>query len=236
MSEHLRPTPSCEDFEGSLTEMALGSLPGNERTIVLAHLDHCPHCRARLEELAGVADALVEAAPGHEPPVGFEVGLFQRLGIDPASARLRRRSRRANRTLRVALAVAAGVAALSLAFGSGWLTAPSSAGRRPAPSAVAPEGLTSARLMSSGHETGRVMLYEGSPSWIFMTVQDAPSSGWVSCEVVTTHGTKLVVGTFWLHSGYGAWGSSLPVAASDVGSTKVMRPDGAIVASAQMRT
>ena len=41
----------CVDVEGSLTELALGILPGDDRAVVLAHVQGCEHCQAELGEI-----------------------------------------------------------------------------------------------------------------------------------------------------------------------------------------
>lgn len=233
-----RPLPqSCEESEGSLTEMALGSLSGRDRSIVLAHLEHCSRCTVLLEELAGVADALVQVAPEREPPVGFEVRLFDRVHEEDRREEQRKpEPPRRSGPRKAVLAVAAAVVAVAVGFGAGWLAQPG--GQGSAPSTAGSSGaLLSAHLVTPhGEQAGQVMIYEGSPSWAFMSVHDVSSSGWVDCQVVTTGGTTLNVGTFWLHGGYGAWGSSLPVRATDVRTARLVMPRGTVLASAQLPT
>src|SRR5580658_841235 len=72
---------ACVDVEGSLAELALGVLPGDERAVVLAHLESCERCQAESERLTLTADTLLQLAPEVEAPLGFEVRLFERLGI-----------------------------------------------------------------------------------------------------------------------------------------------------------
>ncbi len=72
-----------------LAELALGILTGRERAATLAHVENCPRCAEELELLSRAADAVVQVAPDREPPVGFEVRLFERMGvIDPKKSRI----------------------------------------------------------------------------------------------------------------------------------------------------
>ena len=56
-------------------------LTGRERAQALSHVESCPRCAEELEQLSRVADTVVQAAPDMEPPVGFEVRLFERMGV-----------------------------------------------------------------------------------------------------------------------------------------------------------
>ena len=76
----------CDEYAENLAELALGILTGRARAATLAHVDSCAHCAEELEQLSRAADAVVSVAPELEPPVGFEVRLFNRMGLadDPA--------------------------------------------------------------------------------------------------------------------------------------------------------
>ncbi len=112
MSDDLRER-GCEQYSNELAELALGVLTGRERAQVLAHVESCPRCADELEQLARVADIVVQAAPEMEPPLGFEVRLFEQMGVTDV-----RRRRRRLRPSRWATAVV-GVAAAALAVGLG---------------------------------------------------------------------------------------------------------------------
>jgi len=227
------PVPTCAAVQGDLAELALGTLAGRERADALSHLAGCPRCRAELERLSEAADALVQLAPPAEPPVGFEVRLFDRLGVVPRPE-ARRRPGPGGRAVRVLLAAAAVVVAVALAFGAGWAASP---GTR-SPSLGVTGGdfdgrLVSARLTVGDHADGEVLVYSADPSWMFMTVADAGRSAEVTCEVTTRGGRTVRVGTFWLSpGGYGAWGTALPVPAAEVRSARVVARDGTVLASA----
>ena len=81
----------CERYSCELAELALGVLTGRERVETLSHVESCPRCAEELEQLSRVADTVVQVAPESEPPVGFEVRLFERMGVADGSPRRRRR-------------------------------------------------------------------------------------------------------------------------------------------------
>lgn len=78
-------THPCDEHSDNLAELALGILTGRERAATLVHVDSCTRCAEELEQLSRVADAVVTIAPGVEPPVGFEVRLFSRMGLAEAA-------------------------------------------------------------------------------------------------------------------------------------------------------
>ena len=80
MSDDVRER-GCEEYGNELAELALGVLTGRERARVLSHVESCPRCAEELEILSRAADSVLQAAPEMEPPLGFEVRLFERMGV-----------------------------------------------------------------------------------------------------------------------------------------------------------
>ena len=76
------------EYADELAELALGVLTGRERARALSHVESCQRCADELEQLSRVADAVVQVAPEMEPPMGFEVRLFEKMGVTdvPAAA------------------------------------------------------------------------------------------------------------------------------------------------------
>jgi hypothetical protein len=226
--------PSCTEIAPVLPELALGVLTGRDRAAALAHVESCSRCADELEQLARAADAVVRVAPELEPPVGFEVRLFSRMGVTedaappaPAPIPIRR--------LRVpawALAAAAAVVALGIGLGVGHSL--SSSGHPSAavgkPTSGAP--VTTAALRENGRSVGRVSTSSGATPWMFMTLDDASVQGKVTCQVVTADGVTHTVGTFTIKRGYGAWGAPLPVAPRDVQRAQVVSSTGTVIATA----
>src|SRR5271157_5028266 len=111
MSDDMREW-ECRRCADALPELALGVLTGRERAQALSHVESCPRCADELEQLSRVADAVVLVAPEAEPPLGFEVRLFEKMGLSDELARHRTRRHRLRhpRWAAGALGVAAAVA------------------------------------------------------------------------------------------------------------------------------
>ena len=88
MGERHDLRPECAAVDDDLLELALGSLTGKQRVAALAHMESCARCSAEVDELSKAADQLLHLAPASEPPIGFEAGVFERLGLDPRPTRL----------------------------------------------------------------------------------------------------------------------------------------------------
>jgi hypothetical protein len=213
----------CDAFSVDLAELALGILTGRERAAALGHVDTCPRCADELEHLARAADDVLQAAPATEPPVGFEVRLFSRMGVAEIP-----RARPA-RPLRVVLAIAAAVVALGIGLGVGWST-----GSGPGPSQATGPRVGSVNLVDDGHTVGHVVLYGGDKPWMLMSLADSTARGRVTCEVITADGHTHVVGTFTAAHGYGAWGAPLHVAPATIRTAEVVSASGAVVATAPL--
>src|ERR1700729_388249 len=200
----------CEEDGEELAE--------RDRARVLSHVESCPRCAEELEILSRTADSVVQAAPEMEPPLGFEVRLFERMGLTDVAPRRRRL-----RPSRWVPAVV-GVAAAALALGLG-LTSSSST-----PTVTAQvhgsHRVVTAALVEHGATVGHVMTVNGAKPWISMMISDSSAHGTVDCVVVTDDGTTHHVGTFDADKGYGAWIAPLPVNPSDVRTAEVESPSG----------
>jgi hypothetical protein len=213
----------CEAFSDDLALLALGTLSGRQRAVVLSHLEGCARCSEEVEQLSQAVDSLLPLAPEINPPAGFEVRVFERMGIEvPARGRPSIIGLR-----RVVLGVAAALIALGGAFGIGvWVDG------TPAPAPTAVARLLESDLTSANHYRGELYLAEGKPGWLFMTIQGAHTTGYVTCEVVTADGRHISVGTFWLASGAANWASPLSVPVGTVRMASVVTRTGTVVAQA----
>jgi hypothetical protein len=184
----------CADVEELIPELALGVAPGDERGRALAHVDGCRDCRARLARAAALADDLLALAPEHEPSPGFDTRVLA------AMQPVRRR--------RVVPVLLAAAAALLLVLGTFAVTRTLGPGQEDRPEA--------ALESTSGVSIGRVFAHEGDPSWIFMTVQGAPS-GYYAVRLVTDDGRSHSIGWCRVEDGTAAWGTAVdvPVASID---------------------
>ena len=192
----------CRHIRELSPELALGIVTGEERARALEHVGACPGCRQLLAELSEVADGLVALAPAQEPPVGFESRVIERLG----------RPRRPRWQRAVAgLAAAALVAALGAGAVLQVTERERTLGAAYAETLRIADGeyLSAAVLRApDGTRAGLVFGYEGSPSWVFVTVSDAPRSGRYDVFLDRPSGSERV-GTIDLREGGGSWGASL---------------------------
>ena len=218
----------CEEYSEELAELALGVLTGRDRARVLSHVESCPRCAEELEILSRTADSVVRAAPDMEPPLGFEVRLFERMGL--ADVAPRRRRFRPSRWVPAVV----GVAAAALALGLGLSLTSST----PTPTVTAqPQGshrVVTAALVEHGTTVGHVMAVNGAKPWISMMLDDSAAHGTVTCVVVTDDGKTHHVGTFEAEKGYGAWIAPLPVDPSSVRTAELESPSGPVIATATL--
>jgi len=231
MSEYRenREERACEAYAGDLAELALGVLTGRERARALSHVESCPRCSDELEQLSRAADMVVQAAPDVEPPVGFEVRLFERMGVREP----RRGLRRLRPTYWVPAAVAAAASAVALALGLGLSSSPAPVATAPSTS-VGQQQVVSAALVSDAQPVGRVVIFGGAKPWMSMMLDDSAARGTVNCVVVTDDGVTHHVGTFVAREGYGAWAARLKVDPSNIRTAEVVTPSGKVLATSTL--
>ncbi|MFJ8200920.1 hypothetical protein [Streptomyces sp. NPDC096152] len=239
---------TCEQLREIGAELALGVLPGLERSGAVAHLDRCAECREYVEQLTFVGDRLIGLLPGSEPPVGFEARVAQALTSESSTHEGRRTGhgfglRRRSPGGRTRVRWAAAAAAFALAFGfGGWAVGTAIEGMVAGPAGPAEQqtGLVQAQLVSAhavGRPTGEVYLHPGSPSWIYMYVDLAdagtPYTGRVDCLLERGDGGTVRAGSFALRQGYGYWGGPSPVASSALSKVRLASSDGTVLATAR---
>src|SRR5579875_3912148 len=203
----------CREIEDDLALAALGLLTGRARAAVLAHVEHCRACATTLEALSRSADRVLEGAPELEPPVGFEVRVFERLGV--ARPRRRPTARRAA----LAAVAAAALAAGGVAAGR-FLGAASTPGLAP--------GARLAAFGAAGSGRGEAL---AAPGALLVAVSNLRAAGYVTCEVTTRDGRAIDVGRFWL--GAGAGSAPLPVPVAALASARLLAANGEVLASAR---
>ncbi|MGP8204981.1 MAG: hypothetical protein ACLQVK_02810 [Acidimicrobiales bacterium] len=220
--------PECARIDPDLAELALGALTGKERVTALAHLEDCSRCSAEVDELAAAADQLLHLAPAAEPPVGFEARVFERLGLRPGPV-----GWRSWPVWRPKLALAVAAAAVVVAFGLGALLG---YGTRGGGTEHYPDQgpIHVAALYAGGRPVGRVMVYAGNPTWLFMYMDDASWQGTLRCEVVLDQGPPVTLGRFWLSGGKGAWAASVDQPAGRLSQARVVGAGGHVLASADL--
>ncbi|MDF3299193.1 hypothetical protein [Streptomyces tropicalis] len=242
---------TCARLREIGAELALGVLPGRERSGAVAHLDRCPGCREYVEQLTLVGDRLIGLLPGSEPPVGFETRVAQALMREASGHAGRRAAARrpgsrlpwpgAGRRPRLRIAAAATAAVLALGFG-GWAvgTAVQGAVAGPAAPGASVVDLMEAPLMSpraAGTPVGDIYVHRGTPGWVYMSVDLAdagtPYTGRVTCLLERGDGRTLRVGDFTVHRGYGYWGGPVSIGAAPVAGARITAADGTVLATAR---
>lgn len=211
----------CPAIRSLLAELATGAASGEERAWALGHVTGCPTCRAELEELAKVADGLLRLAPSAEPPPEFESAVLKRLGI--AGSRPAGRHRRYSR--RMMLAVGASAAALLLVAG-GSATIVYQQGEtdralaeqyRQTLSIANGRYLKAARLTTAaGEQSGTVFLYQGSPSWLLVSISAAPADGRYEIRVRDRSGVLRSIGVCQVKDRSGTTGYRLDITVAHV--------------------
>jgi len=227
---------NCAQLLEVAPELALGSLPGQERAAAVAHLETCASCRSEVDQLTAVADSLVSLAPAVEPPVGFEHRVMERLGASGAAPARVRTSRRGWHRRLVAAGGLLGAAALG---GGGWAlgaTLSASPGAAPSPSGSPGADMVETAFTAPGSNAplGRVWTYWGTPAWMFMSVNDQAAGTTVSCQVVGADGTVLASGSFHLDAGRGWWGVPVNFARGQATQARLVDSTGSVIATAPL--
>ena len=211
----------CAEVRELAPELALGIASGDERARALDHLSDCSGCRAHLTDLAGLADQLLLLAPAAEPPAGFESRVLDQLPTKQHSPRARRP--------RLAFAAGAFAAALATAL---LLIAFFADDRRLADDyrdVLAASGGRSLSVTAlhdgNGAGAGHVLVFDGEPSWVFVTVTPDRIRRY-RCEVVTRDGRRIPMTWAAADRRTGSWGGATPVPLSDIRAVELRDRDG----------
>ena len=215
----------CATFDEQLDELAVGDLSEPARGRVLAHVATCDACRRRLDELLAITDRLLDLAPEHEPPPGFESRVLDRLTAAPAAAGSAGRWRRS----RWVVAAAAAVLLTLAVAGVTW----SRSDGDPAVT-IARSGTI---LGADGGRVGEVALVRSSHPYVLVTI-DHPRTGGneVTCELELPDGSTLVAGTW----GYadirtGVWAVGIDTSSLGAVRMRIVSADGDVLATADLR-
>ena len=200
-------SPACAAFEESAAEVALGIATGEERALVLAHAAECDACAERLERLSRAADSLLLLAPAEEPPVGFEARVAEAAG---PVARPRRRNRLAIALGGLAAAALAGIVALAIALDN---ERDFSSGYRDTLAEANGEYFTAYALRTEdGTKVGNAFGYEGTPSWVLVTIDAGPGAvegGRYRIQAVLDSGRRVAVAPIEVSRGTGSAGKAI---------------------------
>jgi hypothetical protein len=200
------PGPHLGD---DIVELVLGTVDGDRRAAMAAHVLRCPPCRREYEELAATLSELLPAVPGVQPPLGFDEGVLARISAGRSAERGGEARRR---WLRLAGAAAV---LLALLIPLGVFLASRSHG-----TASAGEIATLHRA-KDGTVVGTVSVGEvGGDRVMVVALVDTPADVSYYCRISFADGST-VDSENW-PSGNGAWIVPLPGPASDVTSVAVL--------------
>jgi Putative zinc-finger len=218
----------CEETRELTAELALGVADGEDRARVLEHVADCADCRRELERFATIADGLLELAPEHEPPLGFELGVLR--AIQPP---------RTPRRPGIRWLVAAGAAVLAVVVTAGAMLVGFRDERRLAEHYRATLAQANGSYFgavrlhdAAGAPGGVVFAYRGSPSWITVTVAPGQRASVERAELVDRRGRRIPLASFRLAGG--VWGGALPIELGDVAAVHLVDADGRSVLIADL--
>jgi hypothetical protein len=172
-------------------------------------------------------------------PIVTERGLTERGlaergpgGKRPSSHRRstgRRPGGAANRGRQLLATAAVAIAVLGAGIG-GW-------GIRTATAPAMASPLAESQLVAADqHLAGNVYVYREKPHWVYMTVDlDGYANAHVTCEVITTSGKVVPMGSFYLDGhGYNWWSKPIPASFGDglPRGMQVVADNGAVLAGA----
>ena len=209
---------TCEEIRELLPELAAGVADGGDRAAALAHLAHCADCRRELDQLTAVLDGLVLLAPEHEPAPGFETSVLE--ALVPVRTQPRRLP-----TLLLSAAATALVAVL--AGGVVWWNTSDDRQLanqyRDTLSTADGRYLVAADVRTdTGASAGHVFAYEGTPSWVFVTIESA-TSGNYQVELITDDNQTIDLGWCDVKAGEGSWGTTVPVSIHEISRIQLSR-------------
>ncbi|HWF15937.1 MAG TPA: hypothetical protein VG244_07145 [Acidimicrobiales bacterium] len=185
-------------------------------------------------EVLGAAIALRAARPGDAvPDDAFVAELYQSLGEENSTAVASNvRPLRMRRSRAALIGVAASIALVGATFGA---TEASNNGATTTSAIQAPHGKilrTASFETSQGQALGQIVVYGGSPGWVFMNVDLPTSNDSVKCELRMLDGSVVAAGTVDLRHGTGVLSKKIHVDTSRLQGATLYGRSGAVVASA----
>ena len=236
---HLARCDACREDVRQLMETSVelvGLLPASEppagfETRVLDRLGLAP-TGPRPADAAppGARTSRPGRVPASFPQPGRKGAAGRGGAVRPGQASGRNWGARLPRSRRLLAAAAVALAVVGAGVGGWGLGVGTS---QPAPPASGQEWLSSAAFLTASHQNvGELFVYQGSPRWLYMSVDLPAGNGTVTCQVVGADGTVSTVGAFRLAGGYGAWGSPDPGNLGGARGAQLVAPDGTVLARA----
>jgi hypothetical protein len=213
----------CEETRNLAAEIALGIADGEERGEALRHLSMCEECRRAVDQLSLVADELLVLAPVEEPPAGFESRVVQAMGLQkPPRRRLPPWLSPRWLALRVGPALASAAVTAAVLVGVYHDDHQTAERYRGVLDQAGGQYFQAEPLQDeSGARGGVAFGYEGSPSWLLLTVKPAHRDDVKMARLVTKKGRTIPLRSFELDRS-GSWGGVLPVKLYQVASIQLL--------------
>jgi Putative zinc-finger len=214
----------CEEVRELAPEIALGIADGEARAEALRHLSGCEGCRRALEQLSEVADELLLVAPVQEPSAGFESRVVEAMGLQERQDRRRLPRWLTPRWLAPRLGPALATAVIAVAAMTAVYHDDHQTAQRYRETLAQANGsyFQAAPLKEgSGARAGVAFGYEGSPSWLLLTVDAGHRDAVKRAELVTRDGRTIPLRSLGLDS-EGSWGGAIPVSLYDVASVRLL--------------
>lgn len=185
-------------------------------------------------EVLRAAISLRAALPGDAAPDDAFVAELYKSLADESKAQVGSNVRqlRMRRSRAALIGVAASIALIGATFAA---TEASNNGANTTAAIQAPHGRalrTATFETSQGHALGQIVVYGGSPGWVFMNVDLPTSDGTVKCELRMMDGSVVAAGTVDLHHGTGVLSKNIHVDTSRLQGATLYSPSGAAVGSA----
>jgi hypothetical protein len=225
----------CDEVRDLAPELALGIADGEQRAEALRHLSGCADCRRAVEQLTQVGDELLTVAPAQEPPAGFESRVVEAIGLAERPAHRPRARRLRLRWLALRAGPALATAAVTAAAMVGvYHDDHQTAERYRATLAEANGHSFQAEPLTdgTGARSGVAFGYEGSPSWLLLTVDRTHRDAVTTAELRTKDGRTIPLRSLHLDA-EGSWGGAIPVKLYEVASVRLLgeRPGDVLQAS-----
>ena len=208
--------------------------PAEERARVLEHVATCVDCRAFLVELSAVVDDVIALTPAAEPPSGFESAVLGRLDEGTPAQTSRRRHAR----WPVLVVAAAGLLLAGLAAGAVHLAGRddrelADAVRRTLAVAGGDYFASFALVDGDGRQHGVAFGYQGDPPWVVVTLDQPPTGGPYTVELVGLDGmVHRLDGE--LDPAAPAWSADLPIAIHEASELRIVDRAGQAMLTAQL--
>jgi len=226
----------CRALQTLLPEFAMGVLAGEERAIVVAYLDTCPVCRAEAAEFTSATDAVLDAVPAAEPPVGFETRVVASVAVladqrgDYANTAPRRgrfgRTAPGARSSGWRRRVFVGAIAAASAAIAATTAVVVDATQHPASALSTGELLT-----PEGRPMGAVFVHGGPNAFVFLSMWGLDDQGQYRCLALLDDGTSVPLWEFTAKGTTHDWGGRLQIDPAHIVQAQLVEASGQVIAS-----